>query len=94
MNIKDVRIGMKVVPTKKTVPEYSGLSNSHEWQKAKEFHPEHPFLYVIQNLDKRRESYEDDMPAHVVVLSARRKYSMSGDYFFPEDFKPYEQPTK
>ena len=77
MRMSEIKIGMKVVPFRKTVKGFGNLSVSHQWAFAKEM--EQPFLYVIK----------DSSPRGVVCCSTRRKAYGRGDYFMPGDLKPY-----
>lgn len=76
MKKKDVKIGMKVVPFKKTVPGYMGLEESIEWCQAQA----QGFMYVTgyNELEKAWElSYEKHKGGHA-------------DFFRSSDFRPYE----
>lgn len=76
MKKSDVKRGMKVVPTKRTVG--NSLRSSMEWKKAKL--NGQPYLYVIG----WREI------ASVWSL-AYNKNSDIGDWFRSSDFRPYEE---
>ena len=78
MKMSEIKIGMKVVPFKKTVTGYGGLRHSAAWNTAKEM--EQPFLYVIK---------DSLCPRGAVCCSMRRKAYGPGDYFMPGDLKPY-----
>ena len=78
MRMSEIKIGMKVVPFKKTVTDYDGgLRQSGIWDDAKEMGQ--PFLYVI----------EDFCPRGAVCCSSYKEAPAPGDYFMPGDLKPY-----
>lgn len=81
MKKSDVKIGMKVAPTRKTVRSWGSLSLSAEWGEAKE--KKLGFLYVVE-WEKEEKCW---------VLSARSRRSnphKTGDFFNSSDFQPYE----
>lgn len=83
MKLKDIKIGMKVVPFRKRprgiLAGFRGLNNSVEWRIAKQYLA-YPYLYVS--------GFEEG----AVVLSTSSEPGDSGDYFAPGDFHPYKGP--
>jgi len=80
MKHEDVKIGMKVVPLRKTAGLERVLINSLHWQEAKIL--SQPYLYVI--------NYDD----HCWLLSHREIHigsQVAGDYYNASDFEPYEE---
>ena len=75
MKNKDVVIGMKVVPTRKTM--FPPLSGSKMWNRAKLSYQ--PYLYV--------DSYDVKLNAWVLVFNVNS--SVFGDYFKAKDFVEY-----
>lgn len=73
MEDKDVKIGMKVVPFRKSV--YSSLEDSLMWNLAKD--SAQPFLFV--------KDFDEDLSGWLLV----DKLSHGGDYFLSSDFYPY-----
>lgn len=75
MRKQDIKIGMKVVPFRKTAEGWSyPLDESHCWNDAKAM----GFLYVV--------AWEAE--ENCWVLSGRLE-SKSGDFFHSRDFRPY-----
>lgn len=79
MKNKDVKIGMKVVPFKKTAPGWGNLLSSVCWNKWGG--KEQGFMYVT-GLDEEG------------WMLNPNKSKTTGDFFRAGDFKPYEQPTR
>lgn len=89
MKRKDVKIGMKVVPFKKSLVYDVGiiqtkkakknLEESSQWEEAKKIGQ--PFLYVKEIMEE--EGFE------FICLGVRR-YKPAADFFLPRDFRPYE----
>ena len=78
MKKSDVKIGMKVVPSKKTVEEWGGLKKSAEWASGKA----QGFLYVVE--------WENEENCWVLSARSRNKnLHKAGDFFNSSDFKPY-----
>lgn len=77
MKKSDVKIGMKVVPIRKSAVFFSSkLSNSAQWKLAKERGQK--FLYVI--------GWREFAKSWSLAAS---KDSASGDWFKSHDFHPY-----
>ena len=78
MNVKDVVIGMKVVPHDKTTGvslEYSGV-----WKTAQK---EQKFLYVVKkHLEKGH---------YIFMLNDKITGIAGGDFYCASDFEPYEE---
>jgi len=79
MKLKDVKVGMKVVPHSKT-EGYCNLDKCELYRRAKE--RGQPFLYVTGI---------DDMSdvGTVVILSDTNEKLGEGNYYKAEDFEPY-----
>ena len=77
MRMSEIKIGMKVVPFKKTVKGFGNLSVSHQWAFAKGTGL--LFLYVIKGSG----------PRGAVCCSSYKKAPATGDFFMPGDLKPY-----
>ena len=94
MKEEDVKIGMKVVPIRKTVePYYSGLEYSNNWNNAKSRGQE--YLYVAHQ-SCQRDSYTDGKPEFPAGDERNKSFVLSqypdshdGDYFYASDFVPY-----
>lgn len=80
MKKQDVKVGMKVVPFRKTAKRWCKLSKSFNWSKAKEANQ--PFLYV---------GYFDAEEDAWALMFNKRKFG--GDFFRSSDFRPYEPPV-
>lgn len=90
MKKSDIKIGMKVVPFKKSLTYDCGilvskgakknLEKSALWSSAKK--SKKPFLYVKQF------DCEDDV--EFVHLGTTRGRRGGADFFLPRDFRPYE----
>ena len=70
----DVKIGMKVVPFRKTV--WGNFSGSTVWNTAKNI--QQPFLYVV--------GWDNEEQAYILNDSKKTK---TGDFFKASDFNPY-----
>jgi hypothetical protein len=82
MNDKDVKIGMKVVPFKKTAGFFAPrLKDSATWRRAQEDGQE--FLYVI--------GYDNSRPCWVL---SDNEDSHTGDFFNADDFYQYVSMSK
>ena len=78
MNVKDVVIGMKVVPHDKTTGV--SLENSSVWKRAQE---DQKFLYVAK---KRLENGR-----YIFILNELDENFADGDFYCASDFEPYEE---
>ena len=85
MKISDVKVGMRVVPNKKSY--YGGLDSSVVWQKAKE--AKQPYLYVTQKL------FERTGKAYFCLSNIRNDKlengEPNGDFFLASDFKKFSK---
>lgn len=82
MRLREVKLGMRVVPHAKTPrhrPDYHGLDTSFEWRMAIENNQ--PFLYVLEKHNGE------------CVLSHTGDVIRGGDYFDQSDFDPYVDPV-
>lgn len=90
MKKSDVRVGMKVVPFKKSVSFHGGvmlidknkkeeLEESYCWNEVK--NTRKPYLYVKQ--------FESEEGIEYVHLGVERGESGAADFFLPQDFRPY-----
>lgn len=83
MKREDITLGMKVVPHQKTVCFWTGLNNSEVWKCAIENGQN--YLYVIsENIKDNCFILNDELN-----IDSEGNYEIDGDYFNPEDFKPY-----
>lgn len=81
MDIKKIRVGMKVTPHDKTADgRGKGLKNSVVWQIASE--RQQPFLYVISKI-------KDDCYPEIVLSDTQN--DIGGDYFLPSDFEKFKR---
>lgn len=96
MKSSDVKLGMKVVPHAKTTNLNEGLENSEMWKRAQM--DNQPYLFVIEwhsGHRTRRSSTNarDHEYDYEFTLSNRRDTELRGDFFNPEDFEPYVDPS-
>jgi hypothetical protein len=78
MKKSDVKIGMKVVPFRKTVPgwDWDGLDGSTEWDKAKKNNI--PYL-IVKGYDAEEKAWELGVNAE----------TFDADFFRASDFRLY-----
>jgi hypothetical protein len=83
MKNEDVKIGMKVVPIRKTATNWGSgkLSDSYCWTRAKNM--DQPYLFVV--------SYDEEDRAW--VLGEYKNMPSCGDFFRARDFRLYEPPV-
>lgn len=78
MKKSDVKIGMRVVPFRKTVPGWFNLNESHQWKISQE--NKMNFLYVV--------GWENE--ENCWCLSTKNEPdTMDSDFFRASDFRPY-----
>jgi hypothetical protein len=83
LKLKDLQIGMKVVPHSKSVDGWGGLSESVVWDKAQR--DQQPFLYVTQIGPNQHDPNIEEL----IALDWRNDPN-SGDYFVVSDITLYK----
>lgn len=83
LKLKDLQIGMKVVPHSKSVEGWGDLSESAVWNKAQS--NQQPFLYVTQVGRNQGDPVADDL----IALDWKNDLG-SGDYFILSDITLYK----
>lgn len=78
MKKEEVIIGMKVFPFQKTA--WGSLEGSCEWEDAKD--KAKNYLYVVD---------WDDTENCFILSSVKDEPEDGGDFYNPEDFKPYDE---
>ena len=80
MRKEDVKIGMKVVPFRKTVDGWSGLKESVQWKRAKD--KNQPFLFVV--------AWDADEGCWGLSWNRDGRRNNAWDFFNSSDFRKYE----
>lgn len=94
MKKSEVKLGMKVVPFKKTAPGWENLDSSRVWSEAKKM--KQPFLYVTaSSLSDESFFYKGKIikKTELIFTLDVQKIGRGGDFFVASDFRPYV-PTK
>jgi len=81
MKADQIRVGMKVTPTQKTVLNDDSLGKSRCWQWAQKRKQNYLYVNII---------YSHMELGLVFVLCDVPNDGMIGDYFYAEDFEPYK----
>ena len=92
MKSSDIKIGMKVVPFKKTASGWTQeLSDSVVWQVA--VRKKQPYLYVVGITDNSEKYLIDGKvkTENEIYYHLNNIRQSGGDYFAASDFKPYKE---